>query len=112
MIKQIRASYYHNKKNAQYCALSTDVLPSYIQHGDEVYFIDTGIPYWYNGVTGELVQKVTLGVPGPQGQGVPSGGEQYDVLLKSTNGNFDTMWGNIKVFKTENDELAVKAVLS
>lgn len=104
MIKQIRASYYHNKKNAQYCALSTDVLPSYIQHGDEVYFIDTGISYWYNGATEELVQKVT--------PGVPSGGEQYDVLLKSTNGNFDTMWGNIKVFKTKDDELAVRAVLS
>ena len=42
MIKQIRASYFANFKNAQYCALSSDTVPDYLENGDEVYIIDTG----------------------------------------------------------------------
>ena len=61
MIKQIRASYSNNKKNAQYCALSTDNLPNYLKNGDEVYFIDTGKCYIYNGQTGELVEGTLSG---------------------------------------------------
>ena len=61
MIKQIRASYSNNKKNAQYCALSTDELPNYFKNGDEVYFIDTGKCYTYNEQTGELVEGTLSG---------------------------------------------------
>lgn len=61
MIKQIRASYSNNKKNAQYCALSTDNLPNYLKNGDEVYFIDTGKSYIYNEQTGELVEGTLSG---------------------------------------------------
>lgn len=57
MIKQIRAAYYCNKKNSQYCCLSTDTLPDYLKNGDEVYFIDTAKDYYYNESTGELVEK-------------------------------------------------------
>ena len=61
LIKQIRPSYYHNKKNTQYCCLSTDTLPDYLQNGDEVYFIDTGKNYFYNATTGELVEDKSSG---------------------------------------------------
>lgn len=61
MIKQIRPSYYHNKKNAQYCCLSTDSLPSYLKNGDEVYFIDTGKNYIYDETNHELVEDKSSG---------------------------------------------------
>ena len=48
MIKQIRASYFANFKNAQYCALSTDQIPDYLENGDEVYIIDTGKNYFFD----------------------------------------------------------------
>lgn len=67
MIKQIRASYSNNKKNAQYCALSTDNLPNYLKNGDEVYFIDTGKSYIYNEQTGELVEGTLSGGGGGGG---------------------------------------------
>ena len=61
MIKQIRPSYYHNKKNTQYCCLSTDSLPSYLKNGDEVYFIDTGKNYIYDETNHELVEDKSSG---------------------------------------------------
>ena len=39
MIKQMRASYFHNFKNAQYCALSDDPIPDDLENGDEKFII-------------------------------------------------------------------------
>lgn len=61
MIKQIRAAFYHNKKNSQYCCLSTDEIPDYLKNGDEVYFIDTGKKYVYDAISGQLYEKQSGG---------------------------------------------------
>jgi len=64
MIKQIRAAFYHNKKNAQYCCLSEDIenaIPDCLKNGDEVYFIDTGKKYVYDAVSGQLYEKPSGG---------------------------------------------------
>ena len=67
MIKQIRASYFANFKNAQYCALSSDTIPDYLENGDEVYIIDTGKNYIYDASSSSLIEKKPI-------NGVPSGG--------------------------------------
>lgn len=59
MIKQIRPAFYHNLRNSQYCALSTDPIPSNLENGDEVYFIDSGKIYIWNSATNSLVEKKT-----------------------------------------------------
>lgn len=61
MIKQVRAAFYHNKKNSQYCCLSTDIIPDYLENGDEVYFIDTGKKYVYDAVSDQLYEKPSGG---------------------------------------------------
>lgn len=61
MIKQIRPAFYHNKRNSQYCCLSTDIIPDYLENGDEVYFIDTGKKYVYDSVSGQLYEKPSGG---------------------------------------------------
>lgn len=59
MIKQIRPAFYHNLRNSQYCALSTDPIHSDLENGDEVYFIDSGKIYIWNSATNSLVEKKT-----------------------------------------------------
>ena len=61
MIKQIRPAFYHNKRDSQYCCLSTDIIPDYLENGDEVYFIDTGKKYVYDSVSGQLYEKQSGG---------------------------------------------------
>lgn len=56
MIKQIRASYFANFKNAQYCALSTDLIPDYLENGDKVYMIDTGKNYFWDAISSDLYE--------------------------------------------------------
>ena len=89
MIKQIRASYYHNFKNAQYCALSTDTdeIPNYLKNGDQVYIIDTGKSYIYDEFNGQLVEEITFGIL--------SGGAQNQALMKNSGDNFDFSWKTI-----------------
>ena len=86
MIKQIRASYFYNFKNAQYCALSTDIneIPSYLNNGDQVYIIDTGKSFIYNETTGQLEEEPTIGML--------SGGAQNQVLMKNSGENYDMSW--------------------
>lgn len=57
MIKLIRPAFSHNKRNASYCALSTDEIPDYLKDGDEVYLIDSGIYTYYDSSSGELVSE-------------------------------------------------------
>ena len=61
MLKQTRASYFSNFKNAQYCALSTDTIPNYIKNGDEVYFIDTAKRCLYDADSGTLIEQPSSG---------------------------------------------------
>ena len=75
MIKQIRASYFANFKNSQYCALSDDDIPSYLENGDEVYFIDTGKNYYWDASSSSLIEKKPI-------IGVPSGGVSGQILGK------------------------------
>ena len=56
MIKQMRASYFHNLKNAQYCALSDDPIPDYLENGDEVYIIDKGKIYYWDASSSSLYE--------------------------------------------------------
>ena len=85
MIKQIRASYYANFKNAQYCALSSDTIPSYLENGDEVYFIDTGKNYYWDASSSSLIEKKSV-------QGLPSGGVAGQVLGKTGTEDDDVSW--------------------
>ena len=85
MIKQIRTSYFSNFKNSQYCALSTDVIPSYLDNGDEVYFIDTGKVYYWDSFTSSLIEK-------KQVNGVPDGGIQGQFLGKTGPDDGDFGW--------------------
>ena len=77
MIKQILASYFYNKKNAQYCCLSTDELPDYLKNGDEVYFIDTGKRYYYDEVTERLYEA-------NDGSGSGGSGNEYTIHVRNT----------------------------
>lgn len=61
MIKLIRPAFYHNKRNASYCALSTDSIPDYVKDGDEVYLIDEGIYTRYDATSGQLVPDESEG---------------------------------------------------
>ena len=85
MIKQIRASYFANFKNAQYCALSSDTIPDYLENGDEVYIIDTGKNYIYDASSSSLVEKKQI-------KGVPSGGVSGQVLGKTGSEEDDYAW--------------------
>lgn len=69
MIQLIRAAYYSNFKNAEYCALSTDLttLPTYLKNGDKIYVIDTGKKYIYNSASGEIVEEISGGGGGGSG---------------------------------------------
>ena len=89
MIKQIRASYYYNFKNAQYCALSTDIdnIPNYLKNGDQVYIIDTAKSYIYDEANNQLVEELTFGIF--------SGGAQNQVLMKNGSENYDFSWQTI-----------------
>ena len=79
MIKQIRASYFHNFKNAQYCALSNDPIPDYLENGDQVYIIDQGKIYYWDESSSSLFEKPTTGLP--------SGGTAGQVLGLDSNLN-------------------------
>lgn len=59
MIKQIRASYFANFKNAQYCALSSDPIPDYLENGDKVYLIDKGKNYIWDASSSSLIEDKT-----------------------------------------------------
>lgn len=85
MIKQIRASYFANFKNAQYCALSTDTIPDYLENGDEVYIIDTGKNYIYDASSSSLIEKKPI-------TGLPSGGVSGQVLGKTGTEDDDVQW--------------------
>lgn len=63
MIKQIRASYFRNFKNAQYCCLSTDNPPADIifRTGDTVYLIDTGKTYMYDEIEEQWYEQPSSG---------------------------------------------------
>ena len=65
MIQLVRAAYYSNFKNAEYCALSTDLttLPTYLKNGDKIYVIDTGKKYTYNSSSEEIVEEASGGLP-------------------------------------------------
>lgn len=87
MVKQIRASYFHNLKNAQYCALLSDIqdeLPDFLNNGDEVYIIDTAKKYYYNASTGQLDEQPTMANIG--------GGVENQVLMKNGNDDYDFKW--------------------
>lgn len=88
MIKQIRPAFYHNLRNSQYCALSTDSIPSYLENGDEVYFIDSGKIYIWNSATDSLVEKKQI-------SGLPTDGLNGQVLFKDTESEFGASWGTI-----------------
>lgn len=85
MIKQIRASYFANFKNAQYCALSTDQIPDYLENGDEVYIIDTGKNYCWDASSSSLIEKKAV-------NGLPSGGVVGQVLGKTGTDDDDVEW--------------------
>lgn len=61
MLKQTRASYFSNFKNAQYCALSSDPIPDYVKNGDEVYIIDTAKRCLYDADSGTLIEQPSSG---------------------------------------------------
>ena len=88
MIKQIRPAFYRNLRNSQYCALSTDSIPSYLENGDEVYFIDIGKIYIWNSTTDSLVEKKQI-------SGLPPDGLDGQVLFKDNNSEFGASWGTI-----------------
>lgn len=104
MIKQVRASYFHNFKNAQYCALSTDDIPNYLNNGDQVYFIDTGKSFIYNEVTGQLQEEPTMGII--------SGGLENQVLVKNSNDNYDVTWKTIAAVSTVEFETDNNGILN
>lgn len=81
MIRQIRASYFPNFKNAEYCALSTDTIPNYVKDGDIVYLIDQGKRCIYDAVSGTLVPQQSSG-----GGGLPSGGSAGQVIMNDGSG--------------------------
>lgn len=85
MIKQIRASYFANFKNAQYCALSTDQIPDYLENGDEVYIIDTGKNYIWDVSSSSLIEKKPI-------IGIPSGGVAGQFLGKTGTEDDDVEW--------------------
>lgn len=85
MIKQIRASYFANFKNAQYCALSSDPIPDYLENGDEVYIINTGKNYFYDASSSSLIEKKPI-------IGLPSGGVSGQVLSKTGIEDDDVQW--------------------
>lgn len=85
MIKQIRASYFANFKNAQYCALQDDPIPDYLENGDEVYIIDTGKNYFWDASSSSLIEKKPI-------IGVPIGGVSGQVLGKTGTEDDDIAW--------------------
>lgn len=109
MIKQIRPAFYHNLRNSQYCALSTDSIPSYLENGDEVYFIDSGKIYIWNSVTDSLVEK-------KQVSSLPPDGLDGQVLFKDTNSEFGASWGAIvegmSIVKLSVNENGILSIIS
>lgn len=85
MIKQMRASYFHNFKNAQYCALSDDPIPDDLENGDEVYIIDQGKIYYWDESSSSLYEyKGGRGGSGGSSSFVPCFGSLATVSLGTT----------------------------
>lgn len=85
MIKQMRASYFHNLKNAQYCALSDDPIPDYLENGDEVYIIDKGKTYYWDASSSSLYEyKGDNGGSGGSSSFIPCFGSLATVQLGTT----------------------------
>lgn len=87
MIKQIRAAYFPNFKNAEYCALSDDPIPDYVNDGDKVYIIDSGKYCIYDATSGTLAEEPNIGLL--------SGGLQNQVLVKTDDENYNFEWKTI-----------------
>ena len=107
MTKQIRASYFHNFKNAQYCALTSDIentLPDYLKNGDQIYVIDTGKSYLYNEATSELIEEPTIGML--------SGGFSNQFLMKNSADNYDMSWQTIADLSTVSFEVDNDGILN
>ena len=51
-------------------------------------------PTGATGATGAAGPPGPIGPPGPTGEGVPSGGTQYQILQKRTDTDFDTEWAS------------------
>lgn len=83
MIKQMRASYFHNFKNAQYCALSDDPIPDDLENGDEVYIIDQGKIYYWDESSSSLYEYKEGG-SGGSSSFVPCFGSLATVSLGTT----------------------------
>lgn len=83
MIKQMRASYFHNFKNAQYCALSDDPIPDDLENGDEVYIIDQGKIYYWDESSSSLYEYKGGG-SGGSSSFVPCFGSLATVSLGTT----------------------------
>lgn len=86
MIKQMRASYFHNFKNAQYCALSNDPIPDYLENGDQVYIIDQGKIYYWDELSSSLYEYKGRGEGGSGGSSsfIPCFGSLATVQLGTT----------------------------
>ena len=85
MIKQMRASYFHNFKNAQYCALSDDPIPNDLENGDEVYIIDQGKIYYWDASSSSLYEyKGGQGGSGGSSSFIPCFGSLGTVALGTT----------------------------
>ena len=101
MIKQIRASYFVNFKNAQYCALSTDPIPDYLENGDEVYMIDIGKNYIWDAISSDLYEDKSSGVfdagqiAYDTTQTYPSGSVGSAISAKQNATNYVTLSGTI-----------------
>ena len=107
MTKQIRASYFHNFKNAQYCALTSNIentLPDYLKNGDQIYVIDTGKSYIYNEEDDQLEEEPTVGLI--------SGGLKNQVLMKNSNDNYDMSWQTIADLSTVSFEVDNNGILN
>ena len=84
MIKQMRASYFHNFKNAQYCALSDDPIPDDLENGDEVYIIDQGKIYYWDESSSSLYEYKGEGGSGGSSSFIPCFGSLATVSLGTT----------------------------
>lgn len=66
------------------------------------------------GDKGDKGDQGEQGIPGPAGEGVPTGGDEGDVLVKRSSDNYDTVWAKAGASLTDDvtSNLAVGAIAS